>query len=69
MERAMSIRRRFTSLSLKERLAWFTEKAREKADLLPPGPERDGMLKKASQAETASHLNEWLNSPGLQSPR
>ncbi len=65
----MSSRRRFKSLPLKDRLALFTEEAREKAEHLPPGPERDDMLKKANQGETASHLNEWLNSPGLQSPR
>jgi len=65
----MFSRRRFKSLSLKDRLALSTEEAREKADHLPPGPKRDDMLKKASQAEAASHLNEWLNSPGLQSPR
>ncbi len=62
-------RRRFKSSSLKDRLATFTEEAREEAGHLPPGPERDDMLKKASEVEAASHLNEWLNSPGLQSPK
>jgi hypothetical protein len=27
------------------------------------------LLRKARQAETAAHLNQWLSSPGLQSPR
>jgi hypothetical protein len=34
-----------------------------------PGAERDDMLRKARQAETAAHLDEWVNSPGLQPPK
>jgi hypothetical protein len=30
---------------------------------LPPGPQKDALLKKIRQ--TASHVNEWLTSPGL----
>jgi hypothetical protein len=32
------------------------------------GPERDALLKKIRQLDTASHLNEWLTSPGLRAP-
>jgi len=42
---------------------------REEAKLLPPGAMRDAMLRKARQAETGSHMTEWLKSPGLRSPR
>jgi hypothetical protein len=35
---------------------------------LPPGPQKDALLKKIRQLETASHVNEWLTSPGLQPP-
>ena len=51
-----------------ERVA--AEKARLEAQAakLPPGPAKDGLLKKIRQLETASHLNEWITSPGLQSP-
>jgi hypothetical protein len=42
---------------------------REKAQSLPLGKERDNLLRRARQAETASHLGEWLASPGLQSPK
>ena len=48
--------------------------AAEKAKLvaqvakLKPGPQMDGLLKKIRQLETAAHVNEWLSSPGLQSP-
>jgi hypothetical protein len=35
---------------------------------LPSGPQKDTLLKKIRQLETASHMNEWLTSPGLQPP-
>ena len=41
---------------------------REQAARLPPGIERDEMLKRASQADTAAHLDDWANSRGLQPP-
>jgi len=67
-ERAMSTRRRFKQLlSLNERLEQEAARLRAEAEKLPPGPERDEHLRKARQAETASHVDEWLSSPGLQS--
>jgi hypothetical protein len=63
-------RRRFKqTVSLKDRLASFAEEIREKASRLRPGPERDDLLKRASRADTASHIDEWANSPGLQPPK
>jgi hypothetical protein len=63
-------RRRFKqNLSLKDRLAAWAKGVREQAAQLPPGPEQDAMLKRASQADTAAHLDEWANSPGLQPPK
>jgi len=46
------------------------EKAKLEAQIakLKPGPQRDELLKKIRQLETASHMSEWLSSPGLQSP-
>ena len=41
---------------------------REQAELLPPGRLREEVLRKARQAETGSHLTEWLRSPGLRVP-
>jgi hypothetical protein len=35
---------------------------------LPPGPQRDALLRKARQAETAAHADKWASSPGLRSP-
>ena len=47
------------------------EKAKLEAQVakLKPGPQRDGLLKKIRQLDTASHMNEWLSSPGLASPK
>jgi hypothetical protein len=60
-------RRRFKqNPSFQDRVALFVHTAREVAVLLPPGAEQDELLRKARQAETAAHLNEWANSPGLQ---
>jgi hypothetical protein len=42
---------------------------RQQAEQLPYGKEREALMRKARQLETASHINEWLTSPGLQSPR
>ena len=39
------------------------------ANELPPGPLRDARIRKARQAVTASRVNEWLSSPGLQAPK
>lgn len=66
----MPKRRRFKhSQSLQDRLAAFAKSVREKAEDLPPGIERDDMLRKARQADTAAHLDNWVNSPGLQPPK
>jgi hypothetical protein len=62
-------RRRFTQTqSLEERLAEEAKRLRAEAKLLPPGALREALIRKARQAETGSHMSEWLTSPGLQSP-
>ena len=35
---------------------------------LPPSPQKDVLLRKIRQLETASHINEWLTSPGIRPP-
>jgi hypothetical protein len=63
-------RRRFKQTkSLEERLAEEAKCLREEAKLLPPGAEREKLIRKARQAETGSHVSEWLRSPGLQPPK
>jgi hypothetical protein len=64
------LRRRFKqALSLEERLAEEAKRLREEAKSLPPGAEREALLRKARQAETGSHMSEWLSSPGLRPPK
>jgi hypothetical protein len=63
-------RRRFNQETpLQDRLAKFAQEMREKAEQLTPGLERDDMLRRARQADTAMHLDDWANSPGLQPPK
>ena len=63
-------RRRFKqTLTFPDRLKNFADYLKAKAAELRPGPERDALLKRARQAETASHIDEWANSPGLQPPK
>jgi len=62
-------RRRFRQTeSLEARLAEEAKRLREEAKLLPPGAQRDELIRKARQAETGSHMTEWLTSPGLRPP-
>jgi hypothetical protein len=66
----MKNRRRLTqSIPLKDRLSAFIRAMRERADLMPPGPERDELLKKAQKAETAIEMDRWANSAELQPPK
>ena len=66
----MQKRRRFKqSETLDERLAKEAERLRAEVQAMPPGLEREHLLRKAKQAETASHVNDWLRSPGLQLPK
>ena len=55
--------------ALGEQLIKEARLAREKAEQLPPGEERVDLLKKARQADTAAHIDEWINSSGLQPPK
>jgi hypothetical protein len=66
----MTQRRRFKQKqSLEARLASYAASARRVAALLPPGAEKDELLRKAKQAETAADLNAaWANPAGLQAP-
>jgi len=62
-------RRRFKQTqSLKDRLVSQVQRLREEARTLPPGSDRESKLRKARQAETTAHIDEWLRSPGLRPP-
>jgi hypothetical protein len=45
------------------------EQARREAANLPAGKEREGLLRRARQLDTARHINEWVSSPGLKPPK
>ena len=50
--------------SLQERLKAFAETARERARRMPPGKEREMLLRRAKQSEMSSSLTDWLSAPG-----
>ena len=58
-----------TDRALGERLIKEARIARERADQLPPGAEREDLLEKAREADVAAHVDERLNSPGLRPPK
>jgi hypothetical protein len=61
-------RRRSVSHTFEENIA--AEKAKLEAQVaqLKPGPQKDALLRKIRQLDTAAHMSEWLSSPGLQPP-
>ncbi|MET4034427.1 hypothetical protein ABIB94_008335 [Bradyrhizobium sp. JR7.2] len=61
-------RRTKQTTPLEERFAEEAKRLREKAETLPPGIEREHAIRRARQAETGSHISDWLRSPGLQPP-
>ncbi|GEC58434.1 hypothetical protein ABIF38_008700 [Bradyrhizobium japonicum] len=54
--------------SLQDRLNAFADDIFHKAARLPPGIERDQLLKRARTAEIAADIDQWVSSSGLQSP-
>nr|WP_084809354.1 hypothetical protein [Bradyrhizobium sp. NAS80.1] len=58
---------RFRNTTLEELLAEEAQRLREEAQGIPPGRER--LVRQARRARAASHLREWLASPGPQSPK
>jgi hypothetical protein len=56
-------KRRFKSTLAKE-----AKRCREEVETKPPGQERDDLLRKARQAETAAHIDQWISSLGLKPP-
>ena len=62
-------RRTKQTIPLKDRLAAFAKEMVEQASLLPPGAEKEDLLRRARRADTASHLDDWANSLELQAPK
>jgi hypothetical protein len=55
--------------TIEEKWHQQSEAAKAEADKLPYGKEREALVRKARQLETASHINQWLSSPELQPPK
>jgi hypothetical protein len=62
-------RRTKQTIPLKDRLAAFAKEMVEQASILPPGAEKEDLLRRARRADTASHLDDWANSLELQAPK
>ena len=60
---------RIQKTTLTDRLGEFAQNARDEADKLEPGPERQALLDKVRQAEAASEFAAWADSPGLKGPK
>jgi hypothetical protein len=56
-------------ITIEEKWRQQSEAAKNEAEKLPHGKEREALVRKARQLETASHINEWLSSPGLAAPK
>lgn len=55
--------------TFEERMATEAQRLEEQAKAMAPGKDREMLLRKARQTKTAAHINEWLSSPGLTSPK
>ena len=71
MEDRPIVRRKRTKheLSFEERLLGAAEDARTAARKLPPGKEREILLRSARESEAAVTINRWISSPGLRAPK
>ena len=64
-----SQRRSFKQIDpLNKRLAEEAQRLRQEAEGTPLAVERERLIRRARQAEIASHMDEWLDSPGLKPP-
>lgn len=62
-------RRRFKqTVSLGDRLTEEAKRLRKQAQGTPPGIQRERLVRRARQLDTAAHVNEWITSPGLRPP-
>jgi hypothetical protein len=61
-------RRRSAPHTFEDNIATEKAKLATKLAQMKPGPQMDALRKKIRLLETASHMSEWLTSPGLQTP-
>ena len=61
-------RRRSVPHTFEEKIAAEKAKLEAQGAKLKPGPQKDALLRKIRQLDTAAHVSEWLSSPGLRPP-
>jgi hypothetical protein len=61
-------RRRSVPHSFEGQIAAEKKRLEEQIAGTPHGPQRDAIVKKIRQLETAGHMSDWLKSPGLRPP-
>jgi hypothetical protein len=66
----MVIRRRRVKhdVSFATRLLRHAQDVRDAARRLPPGKQREALLRQARASETAVQIEKWISSPGLRPP-
>jgi hypothetical protein len=55
-------------MTLEQKWHKQSEAAKNEAEKLPHGKEREALLRMARQLETAAQINQWLSSPELKPP-
>jgi hypothetical protein len=55
--------------SFEDQMAAEKLRLEAQAATLPPGLQKEALLRKIRQLDTAAHVNDWLSSPGLQPPK
>jgi hypothetical protein len=55
--------------TLKQKWREQSGAAKREAKKLPYGKERDALMRKVRQLQTASQIDQWLSSPALQPPK
>ncbi len=55
-------------ITIEQKWHQLSETARDEAEKLPHGKQRQALERKARQLETASQLNQWLSSSELKPP-
>lgn len=55
-------------ISFEARLLQSAQEARDAARQLPPGKQRDLLLRQARASEMAVQIDKWISSPGLRPP-
>jgi len=66
MQRRQRVKHKAT---FEERLSAEAQRLRELARTVSPGQERERLIRRTRQAETASHISEWVSSAGPEAPK